>query len=680
MNKEIKNGCFFATDNSKGTFTEIRGKTEYTISRTAYSFDIETTLNRMTEHTFMYVGQLAVNDTCYIFREWEHILNAIETIYTNGKEHNQMNIIWIANLGYEMSFMLPRLYLKFKDYATIDVFADSVRHPIYVRITDKETSETFLEFRDTLRISGLNLRNTAKNYCSTQKLEMEYSEIRNSKTDISDIIDYCANDVFICNEYYDYLLESLVDKGQYLPYTQTGIVRNLVKNDYQYSEYAETNAIKNMFPRSLEEYNRVMTWLYSGGITHANHDFVGDKIGYFENDKIIDGITGIDFTSSYPAVMAHEDKFPLSAFKRSRVLTTFEQLNRKKAWYCTVELHNVRQTTSHSLISASKCIKAEGLIEDNGRVMNADSITIMLNNIDYEYISLFYKWDKDYRISNAHYCDNVGHLPDYLLKNMLHNGQQKAELKKQGLNDTPEYFKNKALFNCYYGLCVQRLVRDSITWNYETGYVNDGCDDYYKIKNQAVLNPFWGIYVTSFARRNLCINMYNIEKKGANVVYYDTDSLYIKGIEKAMDVIKAWNEKMYSGNKELKLHECFADLGAWDIDPVVIFKTLGAKRYIKMDEHKHVKCTIAGLPKKAFHYKDETAFDYFTDNMEITALDSMKLTAKYTDTSYSEDITDSDGNTETMTEYSGTSLIEIPFKLTISPMFKTLLNKLHKHY
>ncbi|MCQ2211647.1 MAG: hypothetical protein MJZ34_15300 [Paludibacteraceae bacterium] len=680
MNKEIKNGCFFATDNSKGTFTETRGKTEYTISRTAYSFDIETTINRMTEHTFMYVGQIAVNDTCYIFREWDYILNAIETIYTDGKEHNQMNIIWVANLGYEMSFMLPRLHIKFKDYATIDVFADSARHPIYVRITDSETSETYLEFRDTLRISGLNLRNTAKNYCTTQKLEMDYSEIRNSKTDISDIIDYCVNDVFICNEYYDYLLDSLVDKGQYLPYTQTGIVRNLVKNDYQYSEYAETNAVKNMFPRSLEEYNRVMTWLYSGGITHANHDFVGDKIGYFENDKIIDGITGIDFTSSYPAVMVHEDKFPLSAFKRTRVLTTFEQLNRKKAWYCTVELHNVRQTTSHSLISASKCIKAEGLIEDNGRVMYADSITIMLNNIDYEYISLFYSWNKDYRISNAHYCDKVGRLPDYLLKNMLHNGQQKAELKKQGLNETPEYFKNKALFNCYYGLCVQRLVRDSITWDYETGYVNDGCDDYYKIKNQAVLNPFWGIYVTSFARRNLCINMYNIEKTGASVVYYDTDSLYIKDIENAMDVIKAWNEKMYAWNKELKLHECFADLGAWDIDPVVIFKTLGAKRYIKMDEHNHVKCTIAGLPKKAFPYKDETAFDYFTDNMEIDALDSMKLTAKYKDTAYTDDITDNDGNTETMLEYSGTSLIEIPFKLTLSTQFKDLLNKLHKHY
>lgn len=674
--KQILSGTFFEIDNSRGTFKEIRGKSESEISRTGYSFDIETTLNKQTEHTFMYVGQLAVNNTAYIFRKWVDILNAIESIYNDGNDTNKTNIIWIANLGYEMSFMLPRLAKHFKGKATLDVFADSPRHPIFVRLVN-ESGTYCVEFRDTLRVSGLNLRNTAKNYCKTQKLEMEYNEMRNSKTNISNIIDYCANDVFICNEYYEYLLESLVDKGEYLPYTQTGIVRNRVKADYKNSEFYETKAIKTMFPKSLYEYSRVMNWLYSGGITHANHDYVGDTIGEIKDGKIINGITGIDFTSSYPAVMAHEI-YPMAAFTKCR-FNTFEQLSRNKFWYCTVTLNNVETTTSHTLISASKCIKAENIIEDNGRVMTADSITIMLNNVDFEYLSLFYKWES-YRITSAFICKTGDRLPNYVIQNMLHNGQQKAELKAKGLNDTPEYFKNKAMFNCYYGLCVQRLVRDSISWNESDGYITESGDDYNTIKNQAVLNPFWGVYVTSYARRNLCINMFNIEKAGANVVYYDTDSLYIKDIENAMNVINEWNEKMYAWNKKLKLHECFEDLGAWDKDPAVIFKTLGAKRYIKMDEKQHVKCTIAGLPKKAFPYHDTTAFEHFTDNMEISALDSMKLTAKYKDTSYSDEITDSDGNTEIMYEYSGTSLIEIPFKLTLSMQFKQLLAKLHKHY
>lgn len=668
MGKNILSGAFFAPDSTRGTFTEHKGKSPTTYSRTAYSFDIETTLIRETEQTFMYVGQLAVNDTCYIFRDWNSIMQSIETLYTDAENKEITNIIWIANLGYEMSFMLPRLAHHFKGKAELDVFCDSPRHPIYVRLVN-ESGAYCIEFRDTLRVSGMNLRNTAKNYCTTQKLEMNYSDIRNSKTNINDIIDYCANDVFICNEYYDYLLESLVDKGEYLPYTQTGIIRNRVKADYETSEYSETNAIKNMFPKTLTEYNRVMNWLYSGGITHANHDYVGD---------VVENVNCIDFTSSYPAVMAHENKFPLGAFTRTK-LNTFESLNKSPSWYCTVTFKNIAQTTSHSLISVSKCIKSENIIEDNGRVMNADEITIMLNNIDFEYISLFYTWDC-YRITSAYICKTVGRLPDYLLKNMLHNGQMKAELKEQGLADTPEYCKNKAMFNGYYGLCVQRLVRESVMWSLEDGYITAPPEDYNKIKSNAVLNCFWGVYVTSFARRNLCVNMWNIEQTGAKVVYYDTDSLYIKDIYKAKSVIDSWNTLMYNWNDKLNLHPCFHNLGAWDIDPTVTMKTLGAKRYIKMTSDGKVKCTIAGLPKKAFPYHDKTAFDHFTENMEISATESMKLTAKYKSTPYTAIVTDSYGNSEEMSEYSGVSLIEIPFKLTLSTQFKNLLNKLHKHY
>lgn len=667
MEKQILNGKLFETDNSRGTFTEIHGKTANLFSRTGYSFDIETTLETATEKTFMYVGQIAVNDTCYIFRKWDDILNAIDTIYEDGNTSNKTNIIWIANLGYEMSFMLPRLYLKFKDKATLTVFADSARHPIYVRL-DNENKKSCVEFRDTLRISGLNLRNTAKNYCKTQKLEMDYSEMRNSMTDISEITDYIANDVFICNEYYEYLLTQTVDKNQPLPYTQTGIVRNLVTSKYKCHDFSETHAIAKMFPRSETQYNRIMHWLYSGGITHANHDYVGD---------IIENTTCIDFTSSYPAVMLHE-KYPMGEFRKS-IHTTFTQLSRHKFWYATVTFYYINQETSHSLISSSKCIKAENLIEDNGRVMYADSITIMLTNVDFEYISKFYTW-YEYRISNSYYCDDSDYLPDYLIDNMLHNGQQKAELKAKGLNETPEYFKNKALFNCYYGLCVQRLVRDSISWTYQDGYVTEKSDDYGKVKATACLSPYWGIYVTSYARRNLCINMYNIEKTGASVVYYDTDSLYIKDIDKAENVITAWNNSMYEVNDNMNIPNCFHDLGAWDKDPSVTFKTLGAKRYIKVTDNGKVKATIAGLPKKAFNFSAENAFTEFTDGMEIKAMDSMKLTAKYKDTPYFSEITDKDGNTELMAELSGTSLIEIPFKLTLSQGFKNLLNQLHKHY
>lgn len=671
--KTILNGTHFQIDNTRGTFIECRCKSETKISRTGYSFDIETSLSRKTEKSYMYVGQIAVNNTCYLFRTWDDILNAMHEIYEDGNTNNHVNIVWIANLGYEMSFLLPRLSQSFSGIAELDVFADRPRHPIYVRL--KNSAGTFcLEFRDTLRVSGMNLRNTAKSYCTTQKLEMEYSEMRNSKTDITDIQDYCANDVFICNEFYDYLLEHIVDKGQYLPYTQTGIVRNLVKSDFKTSEFSglddsKQSFISEMFPRTEEEYNRIMHWLYSGGITHANHDFVGD---------VVSDVHCIDFTSSYPAVMSHENTYPMGKFYRTK-LNDLISLKRKKAWYCTITLYNIRQTTAHSLISASKCIKGENIVEDNGRVMTADSITIMMNNIDYEYISKFYTWS-EYRITSAYYCNTVGHLPKYLTDNMLHNGQIKAELKAAGKSDTPDYAKNKAMFNCYYGLCVQRLVRDSIKWDIESGYTTDGHDSYYKIKQIAMLSPYWGIWVTSYARRNLCLNMWNIEQTGAHVIYYDTDSLYIKDIDKAMPVIEAWNNSMYELNDKLKLHKCFHDLGAWDIDPVVTIKTLGAKRYIKVDSDGHVKATIAGLPKKAFNFSAADCFDKFTDNMLIKAADSLKLTAKYTDRPYAEEITDNSGNTELMTEFSGTALVEIPFKLTLSPGFKSLLSKLHKHY
>lgn len=646
------------------TFRQKEGKKSVCYTKYEMSFDIETTQIKEIEKSFMYVGQFSFGNKYgdkfeYLCRTWDDVFYVLELINKYSAENQTTAVIWIANLSYEMSFMLSRF-----EPEHLELMADTPRKPIYVNYKS-------LQFRDTLRVSGMSLRNTAKNYCRTQKTELDYSTIRNSLTPLSDTeLIYDFNDTRICCEFATYITEQTVEQGLKLPYTQTGILRQYVKNASRESDYAKN--VHTLFPKKAIDYLDIMSWLYMGGDTHARCDLVGELIGNTpECDIQAESVQCKDFTSSYPARMGQNDNYPVTPFKRIYT-DDIERHNKAFTYWYDITIDNIQAINKHTYISKHKCkfLSPEHII-DNGKIYSAKRIRIYVTEMDYECIKKLYTWSK-LKINRA-YSALKGRLPYYLLEPVFYFGQKKAELKKQGLSNTPEYATAKAMYNAGYGLMVQKLHLDEIV--YKDGkwitQTNSTYND--EIKHQ-ILSPFWGIWVTANARYELIRCMCACECSGSDSVYNDTDSLYLVNPDYSKQFIKRYNAEKRAINKKVFSREqlqYFNDLGELDSDPKIDkFKTLGAKRYVKQYTDKkgfHQVATIAGLPKQAHneHCKKNNIdfFDGFTNGEIVDIFSAGKLCSKYNDEPYTAIVTDQYGNTETMSEKSGVCLCEIGFEI-----------------
>ena len=212
-----------------------------------------------------------------------------------------------------------------------------------------------------------------------------------------------------------------------------------------------------------------------------------------------------------------------------------------------------------------------------------------------------------------------------------------------------------------------------ITYNNELEWHEDPSPlDYDKEMYKAILSPFWGIWVTSGARRELLYIIHKLTEAGCVSYYGDTDSCKYKPSHKAEQIFKHYNASIYRHRKNRKLCSTFFDgLAEFDNEikddngkPVAVpFKMLGAKRYIYIEDGK-VKATVAGMPKASINQVGETPAEVmkrFTRvGFRLTPEESGKLTTSYTDEEYSANI-----NGEIMTELSGVALYQIPFKISL---------------
>lgn len=581
-------------------------------ARIRAGFDIETT--RIETRSYMWCWTVTINDdTCYcrLWNDFDRILQALNTMC---RKFNSILIIWVANLGYEFSYIGHR-------YQFEKIFAVDAHEPLIVR-TGK------IEFRECLSISGQGgLANLAKNYTKTQKQvgDLDYTKIRVSSpeyctptTETEDT--YIIDDTVILSEWAEYIFTEFSDRGKDIPLTRTGIVQSEIKKAVKDTgqEKEIKKAVKSLFPETKELYNFIMHWLFRGGYTHASAWHV--NIDAYN-------VIGADFTSSYPAQMLHYDRYPVSSFLPIDLLTngkeiTDDRMNTMCVWFAA-NFSGIRIKKIHTIESKHKIRLMENAEFDNGRLISADRIQVCLTEIDYEIYKMFYDWDS-IEIKFA-YAAHRGKLPNYLLNPLKVAYTRKAELKKQGKDNTVEYANIKAFINSFYGYCVKRLNFEKWVFDPETDDPrqiwreipnNKGYDTI--TKNQ-VLNPYWGIYITALARLSLLKNIDKLDHDfyDMNVLYCDTDSIYMLDTPENRAVIESWNQEWFRVNRETLPPE-FDDIGCFDWiggqtddgNPVTYrFKTLGAKRYIKYSDYlQYCETTAAGLPKTALQRKLATPF------------------------------------------------------------------------
>ena len=637
----------------------------------AASFDIETTnikLNDKTKFAIMYFWGFDLNGLCCYGRTWEEFvkyLNRISKILDLNV--NRRLIIYVHNLGFEFQFM--RNWFTF-----IKVFAREKYKPIYCE------TNIGIDFRCSYFLSGYSLAKIAENL-QTHKIkklvgDLDYSLIRNSKTELDEKeLEYCYNDIVIV-EYY--IKEQIEQNGDItkIPLTKTGYVRRLMRESMMKDKFV-MSIVKELKIEDILEYNELKK-CFMGGFTHSNALWVGEKVSE---------VHSIDLTSSYPTVMIAE-KYPFSSpikieecsYKEYKEDLT-DKLIISKAIFTHIQQ---KENVYENIISESKCLVLENKLCNNGRVVRSSYLETYITNIDFEMIEQFYDFEDVYFTDILVY--EKAYLPKPIISNLLDLYHNKTMLKHVEGKEV-EYLASKEMINSAYGMIVTDILPQEIIYDGEWkkgGYKENKLDAYNNSYNRFLYYP-WGIFVTSYARRNV---LYGILEMGIDYIYSDTDSLKFKNYEAHKAWIELYNKniidklnntiKHYSLDPE-KLHPKGQQLGIWDYEgKYEYFKTLGAKRYIyQKDGELHI--TVAGVSKlngAEYLKKLGDPFKYFNDELVVPEEYSGKRVITYNDEEVEGEITDYKGNTAHYHEKSSAYIGASSYSLNLSYEFANFLKGL----
>lgn len=644
-----------------------QGKNKHGYVHMYCGFDIETYTIPENHHGYMYIWQFSMyGKSNYIVygRTWYEFQNFINALieYLN-LSHERRLIVGVGNLSFEHQFM--KQWFKW-GYC----FARELRKPI-VACLENET----IEFRDVLMITGGSLKQLAKEYTVTQKVDGEdlgYDIPRNYTTPLTEKnLNYCLKDVAILAEYMYYIFNTYIIPDHYVPMTKTGLLRRQVKKSMG-KRYIIKQEIYRAYPIDYKLYQLLMQYCFRGGYTHGNVRHMGKKISGFRSR---------DITSSYPYTMLCYDGFPNSPLKQEPVSLFYKRL---ETHCCIFEVTflKIKSKTDHAIESKSKCVDlSSDAIIDNGRVRCASVMTVWLTELDYVIYNKFYKWQT--MTVNHLFTSVKGKLPKYLRLPLAHAYMKKAEMKHKGLSGTPEYALYKSLVNSAFGMCVTRLQEKEIKLSelFCEWYADGSAFDYEKEKKKAFLLPQWGIYVCAYSRYRLLNVLYATGQDG---IYCDTDSIkYFGDYEKMFEQIN--NDTTLTVKKmceELDLnYDLFYDLGSFESEyngDYLSGKFLGAKRYI-ITHNGEDYVTIAGLPKQALiEYCKANGldiYDIFHDGMLLNIDVSMKNAVTYNDRDHYDII---DG--VKCHERSSVGIYPNTFKLSLQSYYVNLINNYVKEW
>lgn len=424
----------------------------------------------------------------------------------------------------------------------------------------------------------------------------DYEKIRNQDTFMNHSEkQYIEHDTLAGVECIQKTLDALGKNIYSIPYTATGIPREKVQ------KLAKAHRGREAFKKMAPEYEiqKILEAVFHGGYTHNNRHYI---------EKIIKGkISAYDFASSYPFCMLAY-KYPMEKFRPYNNCTPEFILANADEYAYIFKLIMIKPRLIDDFIpmpalQKSKCTQLVNAVEDNGRILCAEYAEIYTNETDLEIIMQQYNHESTKMLCiDVHYAAK-DYLPKWFTDFIYQSFVDKTMLKG---GDPVAYSIAKSLLNSLYGMCVQKPVKILIEEDYQTGDYSPNEDQnekelYEKYVNRytSVLPYQWGVWVTSYAFRNL----FTLGSCAAIWLYSDTDSCYGKDWDEKK--LKAYNENckqlllsrgygpVYHNNREYWL-------GIAELDGTYCeFISVGAKRYAVRDyDTKKCKITVAGVPKK----------------------------------------------------------------------------------
>lgn len=552
-----------------------RGKNRKLYNKELCAFDIETTTIPAIQQSIMYIWQFAIEDLVIVGRTWDEFKRFISLLkaVTGGRT----TVIFVHNLSYEIEFLSGIFHFE-----NTDIFPTEPRHVLRANIDN-------LEFRCSYRLTNLSLDAFTDRYNVEHKKVhgFDYDKIRYPWTEMTeDEIKYCVNDVLGLIEAIHALLELNGDDLYTLPLTSTGFVRRECKK----AMHEQRPQILKAFPDY--EVFKLLRREFRGGNTHANR--------YYSDEIITGPVFSKDISSSYSSQQCTK-LFPVTKFERIKSPScriVDKLIDRGYAVLFEVVLYDVElrdKYISVPYIPTAKCSVKINVSADNGRVLSASELCLVVNEIDWKIIISQYAFDAEV---TQGYKSKLGKLPKGLIDTNIEYFKKKTELK--GIEGQELfYLKSKELLNGIYGMSVQNPAKGSIL--FDDCLYNDDIskteEELLQIARKRAFTLYqYGCWTTAHARDAL---QQGIDLCGDGLIYVDTDSCkYIGEVdftEYNKDRIKASIDSgLYATDKHGVTHYG----GVYEDDGVYnAFITQGAKKYAYTDK-KGLHVTVSGVGKQ----------------------------------------------------------------------------------
>ena len=512
-------------------------------------------------------------------------------------------LLFFHNLGWDWTFLrrfIMREYGKPKKQLNVKPY-----YPLFIEFNNG------LMIRDSLILAQRKLEKWADDLQVEHRKASgtwDYDKIRHQSSKLTKKeLHYAEYDTLAGAECIDATMQALKCKIYSLPYTATGIVRNEAKRRGK-KHQAHQHYLKVVPSWTSQQKNEM---LYHGGFTHANRHVVGWV--YSAECR--------DFASEYPSKILLE-KFPGHKFtvfedeiNKETVLNMADQYA-MKFLFCAKNVRLKDPDAPMPMIQSYKCLRKDGAVIDNGRILKADYIAVWWCEIDLQIYDELYTADECW-ISSLEYAAKE-YLPRWFTDLVYELFKDKC-LLKQG--DPVIYSLKKAMLNSTYGMSVQKPVKENIKEDYETtdpkniykpeeGF-NESAEYEKHIKKYSSILPYeWGCWITAMAQRDIFTLSKCIADRGT-WLYTDTDSIY--ATEWDEDKVAAYNKAQIDklkarGYEGITYKDKTYYPGVAEFDGAYSeFKTCGAKRYAcryaddprnKEKDRGYLKLTVSGVPKK----------------------------------------------------------------------------------
>lgn len=541
--------------------------------------------------------------------EFKEFIKILQNQLSIQEKKDVKMIIYVHNLGFDFANSLTNIF----DFN--NVFSRKSHSPMYAI----DTSGLF-EFRDSYILTNSSLANLTKDNIKYKKQKEfdDYLKLRLPHTDISsdNVLEYAILDTLsLAESLYKELQEyKRVDK---IPLTSTSKLRQAVKKEL--SGNSSTNRDRICIP-NFEMYMYQLD-IFCGGDTHANILYSGEDLT---------NIDSYDKRSSYPSVMIYE-KYPNAPFIKDYPYMVEKYLNNEN--YCflaTVTFNKIKSKCCIPYIKTYKAYNIKNAHFDNGRIFEADELTMKLTNIDLQLILENYSI-KSY-VCTELYVTSCDYLTYKERKFILENYANKTKLK--GIEERKEdYSRSKNYINADFGRNVTKLVENHVEfanneWVATPPTKEEIIEELEKKRKKPQYTMYArGIFITAYARKELYsgINAFG----NFNHVYNDTDSckgILTKEIEEKFNKL---NEEIIEKARRILPEDLFElcqpkdtkgnvqFLGTWDKETenniYQKFKTYGAKKYCYVDNDKkgnpQLHITVSGLSKNASNYINYSDFN-----------------------------------------------------------------------